>query len=118
MSGAIYHAKGGAFTGGFVVGFLLGPLGLLLAILINPPARATEDLSAKRRCPHCEALLPMDSVVCTNCRRTLNPWAFQHGLWWKEEDGIRYWLDEKTGGWIRYERPDDTSSGDPRERTS
>jgi len=45
---------------GFIVGFLLGPIGLIIMIFTR---------GNRRRCPHCKELINKDASVCPHCRR-------------------------------------------------
>jgi ribosomal protein L32 len=76
----IYNKRGRSTLAGFVMGFVLGPVGILLARLI--PKNKTE-LARRRRerrvellqsgmakeCPHCRTLIRANATVCARCGR-------------------------------------------------
>jgi hypothetical protein len=53
--------KGEGFTM-FVVGVLLGPFGILIAIFSQ---------GNRKTCPHCRELIHEDATVCSHCQRDL-----------------------------------------------
>jgi len=62
IGGCIAHSRGRT-TLGFLLGFLLGPIGWLLVLL-------AKDQRAK--CPHCQGVLPAKSVTkCMHCASDL-----------------------------------------------
>lgn len=68
----IWARKGGKPGKGFIVGGLLGVLGVLILILATPGQ--TEADSAARseglvRCPHCAELINHRAHVCRYCQR-------------------------------------------------
>lgn len=63
VAGTAYQKKGRDMWLGFIVGVLLGPLGLLLALMSSP------DWNTVKRCPHCRALNGMHRTACGECRK-------------------------------------------------
>ena len=68
----IWARKGGKPGGGFLVGALLGVLGVFILAVAKP--RQKEIDSAARsaglvRCPHCAELINHRAYVCRNCQR-------------------------------------------------
>ena len=59
VAGMIGAKKGDGFSM-FVIGVLLGPFGILIA-LFSPGNRKT--------CPHCRELIDKDATVCSHCHR-------------------------------------------------
>lgn len=59
---AVYQRKGRSGVTGFLGGFLLGPIGLILAILSgnNLP-----------KCPFCAERIQKEAKVCPHCQRDL-----------------------------------------------
>ncbi len=45
---------------GFIVGLLLGPLGILVVLFIS---------DRRPRCMHCKQLVEADDVICPHCRK-------------------------------------------------
>jgi hypothetical protein len=68
----IWARKGGKPGNGFLLGGLLGVLGVLILVLATP--RQAEIDSAARseglvRCPHCAELINYQAHVCRYCQR-------------------------------------------------
>jgi len=59
ISAAIGSGKGEGCTG-FLVGAVLGPFGILIAIL---------STGNRIPCPHCRELMHRDASVCPRCQR-------------------------------------------------
>ncbi|NKB66352.1 MAG: hypothetical protein GKR89_04780 [Candidatus Latescibacteria bacterium] len=60
FGGAIANARTGAGGKGFVLGLLLGPLGLILAFFVGA-----------RSCPHCHGKVHNNARVCRHCGRDI-----------------------------------------------
>jgi hypothetical protein len=71
----IYQGKGRAGCWGFLVGFMLGPLGIVYALVRSPDTRRSEELQVRagtaRWCPHCGELIRYGARVCKHCGRDL-----------------------------------------------
>ena len=68
----IWARKGGKPGKGFLIGGLLGVIGVLVLVLATP--KQTEIDSAARsaglvRCPHCAELIHHQAQVCRYCQR-------------------------------------------------
>ncbi len=61
---------------GFLLGFFLGPVGLVV-IAVMPPRQDQHDRAARRqgmrRCPHCCEFIRAEAGVCRFCRRDTIP---------------------------------------------
>ncbi len=70
VAATICDSRGGNWAAGFAVGFLLGPLGILLSLFMGSEAHAIEAKVAAgraKKCPMCaEAVLP-EAVICKHC---------------------------------------------------
>jgi ribosomal protein L7/L12 len=62
-----------------------------------------------RLCPHCGEAMARDAGTCSHCQRESTPWVLSDGIWWLENEGAWFWLDEPSGAWVRSE----DSSSDP-----
>ncbi len=78
-AGALYQQRGRLQGIGAVGGFLLGPIGLVLALL--PPTLSIE-------CPHCAERIQASAKVCRYCGWNIPPelsgMAFS-GKWWRNQ---------------------------------
>ncbi len=60
--GAVIGAGKGEGCFGFIIGVMLGPLGILLAVFSKGDRVA---------CPYCKELIHKDAVVCSHCQREI-----------------------------------------------
>lgn len=61
LAGSINHGKGHSFAAGFVLGVLLGPVGVILAALSNKVDPATAI------CPYCKEHIIPGALICKHC---------------------------------------------------
>ena len=81
VSAGVAASKGRSGSGFFLLGVLLGPLGLLGAGVASPDrakqdgkaTRAGLQSGALRRCPHCAEAIQRDAKVCPHCQRDVPP---------------------------------------------
>lgn len=80
----IYGKKGRSGAAGFLGGMLLGPIGIVLALVSGDDKQALEKKAAEevqekirhgeaQRCPHCGSILEPDVSVCRFCGRDVRP---------------------------------------------
>jgi hypothetical protein len=66
--------RGGA---GFALGFLLGPLGVIIVLFLKPDTAKVETEAVvsggMRKCPYCAELVKTEALVCKHCQRDLPP---------------------------------------------
>lgn len=69
--------KGRSGCGGFLLGLLLGPIGLVIALVMKGDQAALEaqDLNAgkARRCHACAEVVRLEAVKCKHCGADLPP---------------------------------------------
>ena len=84
LAGAIASGKGLSFGGYFIVGVLLGPIGILIAAVSSrsPEAEAQRMAAVDQarlatgtgwRCPFCAEEVNSMAVVCKHCGREMSP---------------------------------------------
>jgi glutaredoxin len=100
ISMLIWQNKGGTPSGGFSFGFLLGIIGVILVLVLNPPGEKTDATS--RECPHCKEAMRRDASVCPHCQRDSEPWTFHDGRWWMKNERGWVWLDEPKQEWREF----------------
>lgn len=70
VAAVIASSKGGNGAGGFLVGALLGPLGIIISLFMGSEAGKIEKQvasGAMKKCPKCaEAVLP-EAAICKHC---------------------------------------------------
>jgi uncharacterized membrane protein YeaQ/YmgE (transglycosylase-associated protein family) len=74
-AGQIYEKKGRSAGTGFLGGFVLGPIGVLLASVAAPDASGLEKNAqldrTLRKCPSCAEFVKLEANVCRFCQRDL-----------------------------------------------
>lgn len=77
ITAVIASNKGRAGFAWFLVGFLLGPFGIILALVVSKDVQQIEAQSlaagATRKCPHCAELVRREAVKCRYCGAELAP---------------------------------------------
>lgn len=76
ISAVVGSNKGRSGCGWFILGILLGPLGLILALVV-PPDQAELEVrqildGTKRRCPICAELVKPEAKKCHYCGSDLS----------------------------------------------
>ncbi|NPV67104.1 MAG: zinc ribbon domain-containing protein [Anaerolineae bacterium] len=76
IAGYINQSKGNPFATGCLLGVLLGPIGLLIALISG---RNEEELERRgvvvgqtRHCPYCAELVKAEAKVCKHCGRDIS----------------------------------------------
>ena len=97
----IWSSKGGSPGAGFLIGLLLGPLGLIIVLVATPSRGKSASL---RACPHCNVPMRPDASVCPHCQRESQPWRLHEGRWWVERPEGWYYLDDQRNAWVLYRK--------------
>lgn len=75
--GSVTRAKGRGGAPGYLLGFLLGPVGLLIAVILPRNEGGIEaaalEAGDRRRCPSCAELVRREAVKCRFCGADLEP---------------------------------------------
>lgn len=111
----IWRNKGGEAWVGFLWGFFLGLIGLIVVAVANPAGRRRVPMVAtaqtqswqraapppmpSRSCPHCGQLVQADQGTCPSCGQTSEPWRNQNGVWVSRNAGREWWLNPQTNTW-------------------
>jgi hypothetical protein len=68
----IASSKGNSGCGGFILGVLLGPIGLLITFFSSDDEEAKRQKTGDtKKCTYCAEYVKRDAIVCKHCGRTL-----------------------------------------------
>jgi len=77
IGGMILSNKGRSGCGGFALGFLLGPFGIIIALVMGTDHKELENRSLSggemRKCPSCAELVRAEAAKCRFCGSDLPP---------------------------------------------
>ena len=117
----IWAGKGGTKGMGFLLGFFLGVIGIVIVLLANPGSSGATGARCPycaefvqptaqvcrhcgrnlpvRACPNCNTQIVATAERCPNCRHRSSSWRLHDGHWWKREGGVDYWYDDDAKTW-------------------
>lgn len=87
-SAMIASSKGRNAAGWFFLGLILGPFGLVFALIVGKEGPSNEE----RRCPYCAEFIKKGAIVCKHCGRDM-----------PEDDSPQEW--EIIPPWHKDEKP-------------
>lgn len=67
----VAQQRTGEAIGGFLLGVLLGPIGLLIVYLRKPNPDRVASQTGMKKCPHCVEFIKPEAKVCRYCNREL-----------------------------------------------
>lgn len=72
ITGAIFKEKGRSMGAGFVLGFLVPIIGVIIALAMSPTDAAREERALftgdGKKCPQCAEVVKRDARVCRFCQ--------------------------------------------------
>jgi hypothetical protein len=69
----IASSKGNSGCGGFALGVLLGPIGLLIAFFSSDNIdQKSKNMGYTKKCPYCAEFVKPDAIICKHCGRSLS----------------------------------------------
>lgn len=75
VSAVVMSNKGRSGCGGFALGFLLGPIGLIIALVLKADNSEIErnEISSglNRKCPFCAEIIKIEAKKCRHCGSTI-----------------------------------------------
>jgi hypothetical protein len=75
LGAVICEQKGRSAYLGLFLGWLLGPIGVIICAVLSKEDRVLEERALRsgkmRKCPHCAELVKREAKVCRHCGREL-----------------------------------------------
>ncbi len=75
LVGALITSSKQGGCAGFLLGFLFGPIGILIAAVMANQSQIRQDTNLRYPCPYCAELILRDAKVCRFCGRDVEPLA-------------------------------------------
>jgi hypothetical protein len=100
IGGALASEKGRG-SDGLLLGFLFGPIGIVIALLLPPKAVAHKQ--GTKHCPYCATAIDVSEMKCPNCRRSQPPRPTNAD--WEKTVAARDDVEK----WAKEEKSDDAS---------
>lgn len=72
VGASIASGKGNSGCGGFILGALLGPIGLLIAFFSSDDEEEKRKrMGDTKKCPYCAEYVKQDAIICKHCGRKI-----------------------------------------------
>lgn len=105
IAAVIYSNKGRSGLTAFIVGFLFGPIGVILAALTPADTAAVErkavTTGSMKKCPFCAELVRAEATVCKHCQRELPAVVAEPGVARIVPNGSGGYTCSACGGGVR-----------------
>jgi len=76
IAAIISDSKGRSGCGGLLLGLLLGPIGLAVALLLGATPEKLRDIERtspdRRQCSACREIIAHDATICPHCRTSFS----------------------------------------------
>lgn len=116
--GAVIGSQKGRGATGFILGLVLGVIGWVIVLLLEPAAGHSANrlvvgttptpgshAQMYRECPRCKEQMRRDASLCPHCRSESEPWILRDGQWWVTRPNGSYYLDAPSQQWVLHEIP-------------
>lgn len=105
IAAAIYKNKGRSAGAAFIVGVLLGPIGIILVLLSSPDTAALErqrlGTGQVKKCPHCGEMIRPEATICRFCQQPVEALSVPNNVARIVSNGAGGFVCSSCGGGLR-----------------